>query len=477
MSKGNQHIDQILKQKLSDWQAGYDKQEMEEVWDQVEQQIGGQGSTGNGSEGTASSNGGSGIKSLLSGTKGWFMGSVAAAAITGGAAYMALDAPDETSLMDDEAPNGVTEEFTNNTPQADNDKTARPFDSSSVANKAKKEVEGEDPSDADNQRAFSDRKEISDNRAYSQRQNPKTTSSPTNGPSGNAKEEEEALKNTSKEEGNKAVHHFPAVFFQQDFMRNEQTSVEKPVVLLQQAVVCHGDGLAVKTMNFEDYHKAWYQKEGETLRALKKHEEIRFESPGNYELTFKLTKNGETRLEKKTIRVAPLPEADFGFEKIGYQKVRFQNKSQNAGEFQWDFGNGEKSGQRQPIHYFQRSGSKQVKLKASNEYNCEDAKIRTLTIEPFPEPEIPNTLTPNGDGKNDKFTINIANEVYYYLIIKNSEGEKVFESTNKERKWDGTMRNQGKACDGGTYHYIFEYRYKGQQKKVTKKGPIYLKRQ
>ncbi len=65
---------------------------------------------------------------------------------------------------------------------------------------------------------------------------------------------------------------------------------------------------------------------------------------------------------------------------------------------------------------------------------------------------IPNTFTPNNDGKNDVLF------VYGYIIrdihmsIFNQWGEKVFESLSQQKGWDGTYK--GKALPSGVYIYV-----------------------
>ncbi|NIG55471.1 right-handed parallel beta-helix repeat-containing protein [Chitinophaga sp. Cy-1792] len=65
---------------------------------------------------------------------------------------------------------------------------------------------------------------------------------------------------------------------------------------------------------------------------------------------------------------------------------------------------------------------------------------------------IPNTFTPNNDGKNDVLL------VYGYIIrdvhmsIFNQWGEKVFESVGQQKGWDGTYK--GKPLPSGAYIYV-----------------------
>lgn len=66
--------------------------------------------------------------------------------------------------------------------------------------------------------------------------------------------------------------------------------------------------------------------------------------------------------------------------------------------------------------------------------------------------EIPNIFTPNGDGVNDFFVINgIENCEKKMLVVKNKNGQTVFQSLNYDNSWDGNN------LPDGTYYYQFNY--------------------
>ncbi|MCX2480448.1 gliding motility-associated C-terminal domain-containing protein, partial [Pedobacter sp. MC2016-15] len=82
---------------------------------------------------------------------------------------------------------------------------------------------------------------------------------------------------------------------------------------------------------------------------------------------------------------------------------------------------------------------------------------------------IPNTFTPNGDGKNDTFKI-IGRESFdnINLLIFNRWGNEVYRNTNYLDEWDGSGLSEG------TYYYVIVLK-KGANE-VSKKGWILLKR-
>ncbi|TAF34971.1 MAG: gliding motility-associated C-terminal domain-containing protein [Cytophagales bacterium] len=75
----------------------------------------------------------------------------------------------------------------------------------------------------------------------------------------------------------------------------------------------------------------------------------------------------------------------------------------------------------------------------------------------------PNVFTPNGDGKNDFYTIpdlplNTCQDAFERIVIFNRWGKQVFESSLRDFKWDGV------GFPAGTYNYLIKYRsttYKG----------------
>ncbi|HVI43521.1 MAG TPA: gliding motility-associated C-terminal domain-containing protein, partial [Chitinophaga sp.] len=103
---------------------------------------------------------------------------------------------------------------------------------------------------------------------------------------------------------------------------------------------------------------------------------------------------------------------------------------------------------------------------------CEDKQSLPAEGKTLPDGiYIPNTFTPNNDGKNDVLL------VYGYIIkemhiaIFDQWGEKVFETNNQQIGWDGNYK--GKALPSGVYIYVCHITLKdGSQ--VEKKGTINL---
>lgn len=86
---------------------------------------------------------------------------------------------------------------------------------------------------------------------------------------------------------------------------------------------------------------------------------------------------------------------------------------------------------------------------------------------------IPNSFTPNEDGRNDYFFPVLACEYSYYnLTITDRWGNEVFVSYNPNGKWDG--RYKGNLCPEDIYVFRIEATEKLTDKKTARKGHISL---
>ncbi|MBI2281710.1 MAG: gliding motility-associated C-terminal domain-containing protein [Bacteroidetes bacterium] len=84
---------------------------------------------------------------------------------------------------------------------------------------------------------------------------------------------------------------------------------------------------------------------------------------------------------------------------------------------------------------------------------------------------IPSVFTPNRDGQNDEFLILLKGMDFISLEIYNRWGLKLFESTQKNRGWDGRTTT-GSVVPSGTYFFIVNY--KKSNEIMVKKGTLTL---
>jgi gliding motility-associated-like protein len=84
----------------------------------------------------------------------------------------------------------------------------------------------------------------------------------------------------------------------------------------------------------------------------------------------------------------------------------------------------------------------------------------TVLVKVYNDLFIPNTFTPNGDGKNDKWKIDaLAAYPNANTIIYNRYGQIIFEAQSAYQYWDGKF--MGKDVPNGGYAYVIDLRNNG----------------
>ena len=91
---------------------------------------------------------------------------------------------------------------------------------------------------------------------------------------------------------------------------------------------------------------------------------------------------------------------------------------------------------------------------AVNKYGTESAPSNTVCKENCPVIELPNVITPNGDGKNDTFKPLDCPSFVQAIEFKvfNRWGAKVFDTKDVNINWDG-KNNSGNELSAGQYYY------------------------
>jgi gliding motility-associated-like protein len=94
-------------------------------------------------------------------------------------------------------------------------------------------------------------------------------------------------------------------------------------------------------------------------------------------------------------------------------------------------------------------------LTVRDQNNCTDSASAEINPSETDCIYIPNSFTPNGDGKNDTWMIkNIGLRPNCVVIIFNKWGNKLFESKGYNEPWDGTMN--GSPLPADTYYFIID---------------------
>jgi gliding motility-associated-like protein len=141
--------------------------------------------------------------------------------------------------------------------------------------------------------------------------------------------------------------------------------------------------------------------------------------------------------------------------------VNFQNNSQNADEFFWNFGNGNVQNETTTVsqnQVYDTTGVYTVMLVAGNGACSDTAYVTINVLEPpvfVPvDLETANVFTPNNDGVNDVFQFNMLNIVEIELTILNRWGNVMYTTTDVNAGWNG--KSNGINAEPGVYFYTFK---------------------
>ena len=128
---------------------------------------------------------------------------------------------------------------------------------------------------------------------------------------------------------------------------------------------------------------------------------------------------------------------------------------------------------------WQSAGSYSLRVTETSVDGCVGEPVETLILvksagdgDCQPALEVPNVFTPNGDNRNDFFTVKTKYTVVYILQIFNRWGQLVYQTRNPDNSWDGTI-NQQAATEG---QYFWQIQYGDGLSLRTEKGVVYLTR-
>ena len=185
-------------------------------------------------------------------------------------------------------------------------------------------------------------------------------------------------------------------------------------------------------------------------------------------------------LRQDYIDVYPLPYANFFMnpEVASVLNGTVNFTDQSVGQlsvWEWSFGTGDVSIEQHPTYNYTDTGTFLVWMQVTTDMGCQDQTTREVTIEPDFMFYVPNSFTPNGDGKNDFFRgygEGVKWETYQ-IYVYNRWGEEIFVSKDIDNPWDGWFKN--KYAEVGVYVWkIMLYDQNGEQH--TYRGHVTLVR-
>ena len=169
------------------------------------------------------------------------------------------------------------------------------------------------------------------------------------------------------------------------------------------------------------------------------------------------TENGgaDTRQRTFSITVNSLPAVSISSDKgnnISKGDI-IRLTATGGGSYSWAPADGIISGQQSAVLQVRTIANTTYEVTVTNAAGCSNTgSIDITTIADF-KVEATNILSPNGDGRNDKWVIrNLDSYPDNEVKIFDRTGRMVYQRRNYSNDWDGTMN--GKPLAEGTYYYI-----------------------
>ena len=159
-------------------------------------------------------------------------------------------------------------------------------------------------------------------------------------------------------------------------------------------------------------------------------------------------------------------------------QVKFSNQLEGDYSYEWNFGDSKISEEPSPEYVFEQPGSYTVTLTLKDKNgkkSTDKVTIEATEADHFSGEEswIKNTnvFSPNGDNVNDYFMLETENISEFHIAIFNFSGDVLFESDDKNFKWDGKDK-AGNPVPAG--QYLYRYNATGTDGKKHPEKPVIL---
>ena len=198
-----------------------------------------------------------------------------------------------------------------------------------------------------------------------------------------------------------------------------------------------------------------------------------FPTQGQYQVTLSIT-NVEGKRQcngtiTQTVNVYPKPSVVFNTDPLykttvalpKFKTINTSSVSQNPFvtnmKHNWTWGKSYKIGsdtlKNSNIVFGKDTGTYWIKLVVTTDKGCKDSSMKKVVIGPDIIIFVPDAFTPDNAGPNENNTFRpyVINNKTYEMLIFNRWGEKMFETTDLNKGWDGNYK--GQPAQDGVYVY------------------------
>ena len=232
--------------------------------------------------------------------------------------------------------------------------------------------------------------------------------------------------------------------------------------------------LFVSFRNKSKYGYAYEWTFGDGTTSTEQNPSKRYERAGQYSVSLRVTGLGGEDILKRDniIHVYEIPDASFTTVpkaprvlKIPEEKMNcFVRYPQPDWSYEWSFGDGSTSRDKDPVHQYLAPGNYTISLLVTSAQGCVDRDTlqNGAMVEKGNLIIVPNAFTPRQDDRSDGYTDREdgTNDIFYPLTegvteirlqIFNRWGQYLYETTTLNKGWDGTYN--GSPCKSDVYVY------------------------
>jgi hypothetical protein len=184
----------------------------------------------------------------------------------------------------------------------------------------------------------------------------------------------------------------------------------------------------------------------------------KFSKAGDYDISLSITSdNGQinTTVVNDMITIEDAPDADFAWEFININpsapEVRIINLSEGGSSFEWSNGSESQSIRDGATFQLKNSGRQMIGVSAKNDAGCSDGSVQYISVNSDFELGAPKQWSPS---KGNFMPQGLKkNKVDFEMVIYTMNGEKVYETSNRAKGWDGKLSGGAMVTSGDNYTY------------------------
>lgn len=183
-----------------------------------------------------------------------------------------------------------------------------------------------------------------------------------------------------------------------------------------------------------------------------------YSKPGEYDISLSITDdNGRisTTVMNKAIVIVPAPRPEFGWhfvnEDPAHPMVQMTNTSSNANAAEWKLSDGTKSSEINPSFALDGKGKHMIALQVENAYGCTGGTVKHIVVNSELDLKAPAQLK----STNMVFMPELlkSNKYNFVMSVYDAKGVKVYESSNRNKGWDGSLPGGLRAQSGEQYQW------------------------